>query len=359
MTATPPARCFALVPAAGVGARSGATQPKQYVPVAGQAVIAHTLAALRAVPRLAATLVVLSPSDPRFAAAAPRHQGEAAWTCHDGGATRAQTVAAGLAELRRRGAAPGDWVLVHDAVRCLVRPEWIERLIDACIDDAVGGLLALPLSDTLKQEAEGRATTTLPREGKWAAQTPQMFRLGLLADALARAGDAVTDEASAVEALGLAPRLVPGDAENFKLTWPQDFERAARLLGARAASAGEEIKAFVPAVDLTVALHFYAELGFTVQHGDSELALLRRGGLAFLLQRATDPAQAQHFAMHLLVADLDAWWQRILQAELVRRYGVRAEPPAERPWGLRDLTLTDPSGVLWRIAQRPTTWSPP
>jgi 2-C-methyl-D-erythritol 4-phosphate cytidylyltransferase len=125
-------------------------------------------------------------------------------------------------------------VLVHDAARCLLRPAWVQRLVDACRDDAVGGLLALPLADTLKAaDAEGRAEATLPRDGKWLAQTPQMFRLGLLQCALREAGPGVTDEASAVEALGLRPRLVPGELENLKVTWPGDFALAARLLETR------------------------------------------------------------------------------------------------------------------------------
>jgi 2-C-methyl-D-erythritol 4-phosphate cytidylyltransferase/2-C-methyl-D-erythritol 2,4-cyclodiphosphate synthase len=151
-----------------------------------------------------------------------------------GGATRAASVRAGLAALATQGARPQDWVLVHDAARCLVEPAWIDRLIDACLDDAVGGLLALPLADTLKQaDGNARSSATVDRRGKWLAQTPQMFRLGMLLDALDRAGDAVTDEASAVEALGQAPRLVSGDADNFKLTWPEDFARAERVLAAR------------------------------------------------------------------------------------------------------------------------------
>jgi 2-C-methyl-D-erythritol 4-phosphate cytidylyltransferase len=150
-----------------------------------------------------------------------------------GGATRAASVAAGLAELRARGAGDEDLVLVHDAARCLLRPAWVERLLDACADDAVGGLLALPLADTLKAAQGDRVSATLARADKWLAQTPQMFRLGLLQHALAHAGAAVTDESSAVEALGLAPRLVPGEIENLKLTWPADFALAARLLETR------------------------------------------------------------------------------------------------------------------------------
>jgi len=224
------ARCFALVPAAGIGERSGAGRPKQYVEIAGDAMLAHTLAALAAVPRLSATLVVLAPGDERFDAAVPGFGG---WVARVGGASRAESVLGGLAELRRRGATDVDWVLVHDAARCLLRPAWVEALIDACVDDAVGGLLALPVADTLKAGVGDRVAATLDRRDKWAAQTPQMFRLGLVERALLAMGAAATDEASAVEALGLAPRLVRATMENLKVTWPEDFELAERLLATR------------------------------------------------------------------------------------------------------------------------------
>jgi 2-C-methyl-D-erythritol 4-phosphate cytidylyltransferase len=228
-----PPRCFALVPCAGIGERAGTAGPKQYAQLAGQAVVAHTLQALAAVPRLAATLVVLAPGDAAFEQHAPRFTGERAWTARCGGSTRAASVAAGLVELRRRGARASDWVLVHDAARCLLRPAWVERLIDTCAADDVGGLLALPLADTLKAAENGRVAATLPRTDKWLAQTPQMFRLELLERALHEAGIGVTDEASAIEALGLQPLLVVGDAENIKLTWPADFALAERLLRTR------------------------------------------------------------------------------------------------------------------------------
>jgi 2-C-methyl-D-erythritol 4-phosphate cytidylyltransferase/2-C-methyl-D-erythritol 2,4-cyclodiphosphate synthase len=239
-TPHPPApRLFALVPCAGSGSRAGTEGPKQYRPIAGRAMVAHTLAALAAVPRLAATLVVLAPDDAQFEAAVPGFVGERGWVARVGGATRAASVAAGLAELARRGASDGDWVLVHDAARCLLRPEWVDALIDACLGHDVGGLLAQPVADTLKQADEtGRVAATVDRAGKWAAQTPQMFRLGLLRRALAAAGDAVTDEASAVEALGLAPRLVAAPLENFKVTWPADFALAERLLASRGRTTG-------------------------------------------------------------------------------------------------------------------------
>jgi 2-C-methyl-D-erythritol 4-phosphate cytidylyltransferase len=230
MTTAVPSRFHALVPCAGTGSRAGTAGPKQYEPLAGSSVVAHTLAALAGVARLSHVLVVLSPDDGEFERRVPGFSG---WVARCGGDTRAATVAAGLAELARRGAQPDDWVLVHDAARCLVRPQWIDMLIDACAGDAVGGLLALPVADTLKDERDGRVAATLDRAGKWQAQTPQMFRLGVLREALARAGEHVTDEASAVEALGLAPRLVPGALENFKLTYPGDFALAERLLGSR------------------------------------------------------------------------------------------------------------------------------
>lgn len=228
--ASPPRRLFALVPCAGVGARSGADRPKQYVDLAGRPLVAHTLHALAQVPRLTATLVVLSPEDTTFQALVSDFEGPTGWLAGCGGDTRAASVAAGLEVLVARGAADDDWVLVHDAARCLLQPGWVNRLIDACQDDAVGGLLALPLADTLKAGHEGRVVHTVSRSGKWAAQTPQMFRIGVLRRALAEATGTVTDESSAVEALGFQPLLVPGAVENFKVTYPDDFLLAARLL---------------------------------------------------------------------------------------------------------------------------------
>jgi 2-C-methyl-D-erythritol 4-phosphate cytidylyltransferase len=151
-----------------------------------------------------------------------------------GGATRAQSVANGLAALLQRGALPDDWVLVHDAARCLITSAQINALIDACAADAVGGLLALPLPDTLKAAKDGRVAGTLERSDKWLAQTPQMFRIGALQFALQAAGDAVTDESSAIEFVGQSPLLVEGSAQNFKVTYPQDFALAHSVLLSRA-----------------------------------------------------------------------------------------------------------------------------
>lgn len=219
------------MPCAGNGSRAGTEGPKQYTVLAGRSVVAHTLAVLQDVPQLTATLVVLAPSDAAFEAAAPDFRGARAWVERCGGPTRAASVAGGLASLAARGARAHDWVLVHDAARCLLRAATVQRLIAACEGDDVGGLLALPLADTLKQAGvDSRVCATLDRGGKWLAQTPQMFRLGRLLEALTRSGAAVTDEAGALEALGHAPLLVPGEPDNFKLTWPADFVLAERLL---------------------------------------------------------------------------------------------------------------------------------
>lgn len=235
-----PGDYWALLPCAGTGSRAVvgpatvAALPKQYQSVAGHPMVLHTLAAFAGVSRLRGTLVAVAPGD-HFLDAYPS---AAYFTVDCGGPTRADTVLGGLRALQARGARAQDWVLVHDAARCLLRPAWVQRLIEACVDDPVGGLLALPLADTLKAaDATGRVEATLPRDGKWLAQTPQMFRLGLLQRALREAGPGVTDEASAIEALDvtprLKPRLVPGELENLKVTWPGDFALAARLLETR------------------------------------------------------------------------------------------------------------------------------
>ena len=235
MLSDPPSsvRLHALVPCAGSGIRASATGAKQYVEIAGRSMVAHTLAALCTVSRLDRIVVVLAPDDRRFAALGDVPTDRRLTVARCGGATRAATVAAGLRELARLGAQADDGVLVHDAARCLVRAEWIDALVDDCIDDPVGGLLALPVSDTLKREADGRVAATVSRQGMWQAQTPQMFRLGVLSEALARAGADATDEASAIESIGLAPKLVACSAENFKVTHAGDFAMAAALLEGR------------------------------------------------------------------------------------------------------------------------------
>ena len=227
---SPSPRFWALIPCAGTGSRAGADGPKQYRPLAGQPLVMHTLAAFAAVPGLHRTLVVLAPGDGFLDAL-----GLPFVVAKCGGATRAQSVLNGLDALLALGAQEVDWVLVHDAARCLITPAQIAGLMAALAQDEVGGLLAHKLPDTLKREANGRVAATLDRNDKWLAQTPQMFPLGLLRRALVQAGDQVTDESSAVEALGLAPRLVAGSAQNFKVTYPEDFALAEAVLRGRAA----------------------------------------------------------------------------------------------------------------------------
>jgi 2-C-methyl-D-erythritol 4-phosphate cytidylyltransferase len=222
-------RFYALVPCAGTGSRAGTTGPKQYERIAGQPLVWYTLAALAAVKRISRTLVVVAPDDGFF----ERNPTTAALVVPCGGATRAQSVSNGLYELRRAGATENDWVLVHDAARCLITPELVDALIDQCKDDEVGGLLALKVPDTIKREEDGRVAETLSREDKWLAQTPQMFRIGTLLHALEKVGNGVTDEAAAIESLGLKPKLVPGGPRNFKVTWHDDFAIAEALLKTR------------------------------------------------------------------------------------------------------------------------------
>lgn len=227
-------RLWALIPCAGSGSRAGADGPKQYQLVAGKPMVLHTLAAFAGVARIHGVLVVVSPGD-RFFETQAMAENASILIAACGGSTRAASVLNGLSALLAGGAQPLDWVLVHDAARCLITPQQIDALIHACQDDAVGGLLALKLPDTLKREVAGRVAGTLDRADKWLAQTPQMFRLGALQQALVAAGDTVTDESSAIEFMGLAPRLVEGSAQNFKVTYPQDFALAQAILQSRAA----------------------------------------------------------------------------------------------------------------------------
>jgi len=218
-------RILALVPAAGIGTRAQTggqpPQPKQYRLVGGQTMLRRAVCALLAEPRIAQVRVAVAAGDEQAGAALaglPRTV-----VRHCGGPTRADTVAAAL---RDSGAAGDDWVLVHDAARPGLPADALARLVDACLADGVGGLLALPVADTVKQGAQ-RVAGTLARDGLWLAQTPQMFRAGPLARALeaaAAGGLAVTDEAGAMEAAGHAPLLVRGSARNAKLTWPEDFD---------------------------------------------------------------------------------------------------------------------------------------
>jgi len=216
------------MPAAGSGQRFGQELPKQYMPLAGRTVIEYSLAPFIADPRCTAIVVALAATDGRFASL--RVAGESRVSTVAGGALRADSVLAGLEAIE---AADDEWVLVHDAARpCVSRAE-IDALLDAVADDEVGGLLAVPLADTLKREAAGRACETPSRDSLWRALTPQMFRLGVLRAALqaARAaGRSPTDEAQALEWQGRQPRLVAGSALNLKITTAADLLLAAAIL---------------------------------------------------------------------------------------------------------------------------------
>ena len=239
-SSTTPTKFHALIPCAGTGSRAGTVQPKQYQTVAGQPMVMHTVQALAQVPQLASGWLVLSPDD--GFAWPEAHWPERFVRVACGGASRAQSVFNGLQAMLAAGWPADDWVLVHDAARCLITPEAVSALIDACKGDPVGGLLALPLPDTLKlqrlDDGGAHVQATVPREDKWLAQTPQMFRLGALHAALAQVAasgfEGITDESSAMERLGLAPRLVPGSAQNLKVTYPADFAFAEAVLKGRA-----------------------------------------------------------------------------------------------------------------------------
>lgn len=219
---------YVLIPAAGSGSRMGSEMPKQYLPLLGKPLIHHTLSVFTSHPRIQRIFVVLSPGDADWTP--PANAGKVT-VLRCGGVTRAETVLNGLEAMAGMVDAQ-DWVLVHDAARpCLIHA-LLDRLLDALEQDPVGGLLAVPVADTLKRaDAEGRVARTEPREGLWRAQTPQMFRHGLLRTALRAMGtDIPTDEAQAVEHLGHAPRLVPGDGQNLKVTYPEDLLIAAHIL---------------------------------------------------------------------------------------------------------------------------------
>ena len=225
-------RHFAIVPAAGSGSRFGAGRPKQYLDLLGRPLIYHTIAALLASPAIDRVWVVLAPDDAEWGRHDWSELGPRLETLRCGGETRADSVRNGL-QAAALVAAEDDWVLVHDAARPCLSLAMIDALFGELADDPVGGILAVPVADTLKRaDPAQRVAATEPREGLWQAQTPQMFRYGRLRAAL-EICSAVTDEAGAIEALGLRPRLVRGDATNLKVTYPADLALAAMILRGR------------------------------------------------------------------------------------------------------------------------------
>ncbi|MDO8072273.1 2-C-methyl-D-erythritol 4-phosphate cytidylyltransferase [Janthinobacterium sp. SUN176] len=230
MTAAPNRpRYFALIPAAGVGARMEAGSPKQYLPIAGKPMLRHALDAFLASPLIAHTYVVVSAEDGQIDAVVPgQGAGAGVTVLRCGGATRMETILNALQALHGSIAAH-DQVLVHDAARPGLTPALIAKLIAEVADHPAGGLLALPVVDTVKRAGQNSLSAqTVPRDHLWLAQTPQMFSYALLHRALSQAPDpqAITDDASAVEALGLAPRLVEGHPRNLKVTLPRDIHTA-------------------------------------------------------------------------------------------------------------------------------------
>ncbi|KTC21003.1 MULTISPECIES: 2-C-methyl-D-erythritol 4-phosphate cytidylyltransferase [Pseudomonas] len=225
MTASLPA-FWAVIPAAGVGARMAADRPKQYLQLGGRTILEHSLDCFLDHPCLKGVVVSIAADDPYWpglACASDTRIQRAA-----GGRERADSVLNALLLLHAQGAADNDWVLVHDAARPNLARDDLDRLLGELANDPVGGLLAVPARDTLKRaDANGRVSATIDRSTVWQAYTPQMFRLGALHRALADslvADVAITDEASAIEWSGQAPRLVEGRNDNIKVTRPEDLE---------------------------------------------------------------------------------------------------------------------------------------
>jgi 2-C-methyl-D-erythritol 4-phosphate cytidylyltransferase len=225
-TFLPMTNFFALIPASGIGSRMGAGLPKQYLDVAGIPMLQRVIQTFAVTPLIRHVFVVVSQNDKMIEGilSAIPHFSHRVSVVYVGGDTRRETVLNGLTAMDSdMPVAPDDWVLVHDAARPGLTPVMIETLISVLRDDPVGGLLALQAVDTIKQaSSDSRSVTTLNREEIWLAQTPQMFRYSLLRKALEQTA-VFTDEASAVEALGLKPRLVTGSPRNLKVTAPDDL----------------------------------------------------------------------------------------------------------------------------------------
>lgn len=202
--------------------------PKQYLSLLGRPIILWTLDTFLACERIASVQIVLSADDKHWQALSIHHPKLSVLHC--GGETRAETV---INALNTLNVDAEDWVLVHDAARPGLTHALLDCLLDEVQDDEVGGLLAIPVADTLKRSnKEQRVAKTEPRGGLWQAQTPQMFRFGILKEALTQSGGSPTDEAQAVEALGLSPKLVTGQLRNLKITYPQDLALAEAIIAA-------------------------------------------------------------------------------------------------------------------------------
>ncbi len=222
-------RFYGLIPAAGAGERMGGAMPKQYLLLSGRPMLYHSVRALLESRRIDTVFVVLAPADTEFRRHPWGEFGERVAPLYCGGATRHDSVLNGLVAASST-LEPEDWVLVHDAARPCLGQRELEHMITALAADEVGGILAVPVADTLKRaDTAGRIQATESREHLWQAQTPQMFRHGLLLNALSRSAR-LTDEAGAVEALGLKPKLVPGSNTNLKVTYAEDLPLAETIL---------------------------------------------------------------------------------------------------------------------------------
>lgn len=228
---SPMSRYLALIPAAGAGSRMGQSLPKQYLPILNRPLLHHSVARLCAHALVERVYVVLAATDRWFNEYDWNPFGAKLTPLFAGGETRAETVRNGLEQIEKE-VAGHDWILVHDAARPCVTLALLDRLIGEIGADQTGGLLAVPLADTLKRaNASARVVATEPRAGLWQAQTPQMFRYGLLTRALQSVDLAdITDEASAIERLGMQPLLVASDITNLKVTYPADLALAELIL---------------------------------------------------------------------------------------------------------------------------------
>jgi 2-C-methyl-D-erythritol 4-phosphate cytidylyltransferase len=220
-----PIRHVALIPAAGEGRRMGAAVPKQYLLLKGESLLRHVVRAFQSAQRVDVIAVVVAANDSEVNQHLGDPTGRRPFVLRVGGATRRDSVLNGLTALRELpfALAEHDRVLVHDAARAGIRPAQIDELIKQLEDDPTGGLLALPVVDTVKRVQDGRIVATEDRALLWLAQTPQLFPAGLLQQALERHPE-VTDEARAMELEGWQPRVLQGTKGNLKVTVPEDLE---------------------------------------------------------------------------------------------------------------------------------------
>ncbi len=366
-------RYWAIVPAAGAGRRMGSAIPKQYLPLAGQSVIVHTLDTLLCHPRLAGVVVVISAEDEWWPEVAAGRVTDKPLLVVTGGAERSHSVLNGLNALQEQ-AHPEDWVLVHDAARPCLSTADLERLFTELTDDPVGGLLATPVQDTLKQvDAAGRIVATVDRSQLWRALTPQMFRLGPLRDALRGAlahGQLVTDEAAAMEAAGFTPRLIEGRADNLKITRPEDlalaeFYLTRRREGTLRIGHGFDVHAFGPGEFITLGGVRIAHTQGLIAHSDGDVllhalcdALLGAAGLGDIGQHFPDSHAAfRNIDSRILLRQVIA----LLQARQLAVGNVDATIVAQAPRmaphiaAMRECIATDLNVAVDQVNVKATT----